>query len=726
MRRIGLWVANGTPSNADQMLSWRPGSLTCFYDYLQPNRVIQYKQDNPTTDVIIRFQHPKNWRENPTISAKNYAAEIVSKWPVLRDIDPYVYFGNEMNLHYENGDENIGNQYMYETPEFYALHASWVKMVAENIKNVIPDMRLVFPPFAFGHHEDGAPDDSGNPKDGWAGYDYYEEFIPTLFDNIMTFHAYWGNATGSNRDWLYDPELSSWYAFRWQRVEKLFKVRYGQDIKHIIDEAGNFSVSDRDFTEQVMYFGKKCLACSSVIALTMFLWEDPTYSAGNMMNSWVAGCYNLSEHVQQLKEMPDITITSEPNVSVNRGVKIQLEDGSVELLNFEDYLRGVIPAEMPVRAVEYGGYADAALEAQVVAARSYTMYRLEHPRDAQYDLKYTDQAFNKAAIGSVRADAAIAATNGIYLLKDGEVFEAEYIKRCGRDECPYCLGTAFYISTTHAPDGKWVNRFCQDGANELAKEGYTYREILDFYYGHLDLTYSTDPAEVLEPETIKPIIQPEEGNMFDFKTIGEEILPRYNDAERFGVAIIPEPTTYTPVYTASVHALTGSENNMNHHLYFMVLDKDNNQVPNAKIDWEWTWNDMTEEERPHPNPIICDKEEWEGPPGNLPLIKEWPQVNVWMHDAVSDRAEGMQIRWAKEEWEEPGVEWGHRSFYIVFKETTDPTTPIPDPIPDPDPEPPVNDEVEAILRQAVEISNELSALLTELDKSVIQPLENLT
>jgi hypothetical protein len=101
------------------MYSWSPASLTCFFDYLTSNRVWEYKANNPDVPVIVRFQHPKNWHEDPIGWARWLGNEVASKWPELQRIDPYVYFANEMNLHYENGDPDPGNQWKYTTPEFY-------------------------------------------------------------------------------------------------------------------------------------------------------------------------------------------------------------------------------------------------------------------------------------------------------------------------------------------------------------------------------------------------------------------------------------------------------------------------------------------------------------------------------------------------------------------------------------------------------------------------------
>jgi len=492
VRRAGLWVANGRPDDAGRMLSWRPGALTCFHDYLEANQVARYKRDHPDVPVIVRFQHPRNWHEDLSVSAYRHAEYVLSKWPEIRDLEPYVYFCNEMNLHYENAEDNPANQWRYETPEFYQQCAQWVRQTADTIKQRAPEMRLVCPPFAFGHHEDGAPDDDGHPKDGWAGYDFLAETIKTHFDNIITFHAYWGNSGGSVRDWLYDPELSSWYAFRWRRVLKLFQTRYGIDARVIIDEAGNFGASDLDFTDQVIYYAREALMNPWVLALTFFLWQDPTCSPGNVPNSWVQRCVNLDEHVLRLREMPDVA-----PVAASIPVRVKLRDGTILTLPLEEYLRGVVPAEMGAEwlevpddpAIPHGGVhveptQIEALRAQVVLARSYAMWRVAHRRHPSFDVYSTtaDQVYDPTMIHA-RSDAAIRGTEGVYLVDAaGQAFKAEYVSACGRLDCPWCNGAAGYNSLM------WADRACQFGIQALAVAGKTWREIAVYYYRDVQLS----------------------------------------------------------------------------------------------------------------------------------------------------------------------------------------------------------------------------------------------
>ena len=523
MRRPGIWVANGSPSDPAKMLSWRPGALTAFFDYLGPNRVLPYKQQHPEAVVIVRFQHPHNWQEDIGASARRLSDMVISKWPEIRDLDAYVYFCNEMNLHYENGDPNPGNQPRYETPEFYRRYADWVRIVADRIKQKYPQMKLVTPPFAFGHHEDGAPDDYGNPTEGWAGYDYLADTVRSHFNNIITFHAYWGHAGGSVRDWLYDPRLSSWYAFRWRRVLKLFEQRYGIQAKVIIDEAGNFGASDHDFTEQVIYYARQTLADPRVIALTFFLWQDPTRSPGNLPNSWVDRCRNLDNHVARLAAMPDVEIAPLQPSPPGKAIRVLMPDKTVRVMELEEYLRGVVAAEMPHT------WPLEALKAQAVAARSYAMAAIARPRHhPEADVCTTThcQAYNEARINS-NCDLAVRQTRGQVILYNNQLATAYYCANCGG----HTLGNETVWGGPPLPylrpvpcinpgpkKGHGVG-MCQWGAHDMAMRGDNYEAILKHYYTGIRL--SSEPET---PPTPQPV------------TEGGEIYGKVTDAQGQPVA----------------------------------------------------------------------------------------------------------------------------------------------------------------------------------------------
>jgi hypothetical protein len=505
MRRPGLWVANGHPGDPSLMLSWRPGALTGFYDYLGVNGVFTYKEANPDLPIIVRFQHFYNWQDDPEAYARRLGNLVASKWHDLERIDPYVYFANEMNLFYENGDSNANNQPLYTTREFYQKYARWVRLTAEVIKNQVPEMKLVTPPFAFGHHEDGAPDSNGHPLEDWAGFDYLYETVRDYFDNILTFHSYWGHAGGSVKKWLYDPEVSSWYAFRWRRLLKLFETRYNLKARIIIDEAGNFGAAEPDFTDQILYHAKECLSDARVIALTYFLWLDPTNHPGNLPNSWAQTIPNLAEHLNRMETMPDVPIVTGTDETTPRPgiqkIRVLFDDGTVRTMPLEQYLRAVVPAEMPA------GWPAEALKAQAVAARSYARYTIDHPRHQNADICTNPahcQNFDLAKTHP-KTDAAIQATANIVARYNNQAINALFSANCGghtRDNeavftggspVPYLRGVDCPVEGQRHGHGVGL---CQYGARAFADQGHSYDQIIRHYYTGVTLGR---PATVTPP-----------------------------------------------------------------------------------------------------------------------------------------------------------------------------------------------------------------------------------
>ncbi|MFC8529104.1 SpoIID/LytB domain-containing protein [Nocardia sp. NPDC057227] len=105
---------------------------------------------------------------------------------------------------------------------------------------------------------------------------------------------------------------------------------------------------------------------------------------------------------------------------------VALEEGSARTVNevdVEDYLLGVVPTEMQANWADKG--AGEALRAQAVAARSYAL------AEQRYDYAQTcDSTDCQVYPGTEREDprttAAVAATAGTVLLRDGHLLRSEY------------------------------------------------------------------------------------------------------------------------------------------------------------------------------------------------------------------------------------------------------------------------------------------------------------
>ncbi|MEV6334632.1 SpoIID/LytB domain-containing protein [Nocardia vinacea] len=105
---------------------------------------------------------------------------------------------------------------------------------------------------------------------------------------------------------------------------------------------------------------------------------------------------------------------------------VAMENGvarTVNRVDVEDYLLGVVPAEVQANWVDKG--ATEALRAQAIAARSYALAEHRYPYAQTCDT--TDcQEYPGTAKEDPRASAAIASTAGTVLLRDGRILRSEY------------------------------------------------------------------------------------------------------------------------------------------------------------------------------------------------------------------------------------------------------------------------------------------------------------
>lgn len=115
-------------------------------------------------------------------------------------------------------------------------------------------------------------------------------------------------------------------------------------------------------------------------------------------------------------------------VSTDSGVLV------INVVGLEAYLRGVVPLELGERPVGER----AALEAQAVAARSFSVTRVSaaragRGRSTDFDLMATvaDQVYGGVEAERPNASAAVAATAGLVLTYGGRVIVAPYHSSCG-------------------------------------------------------------------------------------------------------------------------------------------------------------------------------------------------------------------------------------------------------------------------------------------------------
>jgi len=157
-------------------------------------------------------------------------------------------------------------------------------------------------------------------------------------------------------------------------------------------------------------------------------------------------------------------------------------------ISLEEYIRGVVPSEMP------SGWEIEAHKAQAIAARSYALANMGKRAKYGYDLKDTpeDQAYGGASAETVQTNKAVEETQGIVLVCQGKIVPAYYSASAGgRTRSAGQVWTQdlpFIKSVPSFDDGIKKNGhgvgMSQYGANNLAKRGYNGYQILKYFYAN--------------------------------------------------------------------------------------------------------------------------------------------------------------------------------------------------------------------------------------------------
>lgn len=168
-------------------------------------------------------------------------------------------------------------------------------------------------------------------------------------------------------------------------------------------------------------------------------------------------------------------------------IMIQNKNGKLTVINnvpLEDYIKGVVPAEMP------SSWATEAHKAQAIAARSYALANLGKRARYGYDLKDTpeDQAYGGASRETPDTNYAVDETKGIVLTYNMKIINAYYSASAGGQTNVNSWGASLpYLRSVPSFDdnvkknGHGVG-MSQYGANNLANQGYNAYQILQYFY----------------------------------------------------------------------------------------------------------------------------------------------------------------------------------------------------------------------------------------------------
>lgn len=131
--------------------------------------------------------------------------------------------------------------------------------------------------------------------------------------------------------------------------------------------------------------------------------------------SGLLGVENLTRNARQAMYHGIFELTPKDNASFYL----------INVLDIQDYLKGVVPNEMPVR------FGLEALKAQAVAARNYVL--MPRTRMAQFDVddSVASQVYFGAATESSLSNQAVNETEGLVALYDWDVIQAQYCSTAG-------------------------------------------------------------------------------------------------------------------------------------------------------------------------------------------------------------------------------------------------------------------------------------------------------
>ena len=160
-------------------------------------------------------------------------------------------------------------------------------------------------------------------------------------------------------------------------------------------------------------------------------------------------------------------------------------------IDMENYIKGVVPAEMPPT------WNIEAQKAQAIAARSYALANMGKRLEYGYDLLDTPQDQNYMGVSeeTLQTNRAVDVTKGQVLVYNGKIIPAYYhasagghtlsAKRVWGKNIPYLQAVRSFDSNVHK-NGHGVG-MSQNGANYLANKGYSAYQILGYFYKNVRL-----------------------------------------------------------------------------------------------------------------------------------------------------------------------------------------------------------------------------------------------
>jgi peptidoglycan hydrolase-like amidase len=230
---------------------------------------------------------------------------------------------------------------------------------------------------------------------------------------------------------------------------------------------------------------------------------NATPSAGYWFLEWagdVSAIANVSAATTTITMSGDYSIVANfdtyeidvnPTIYVPSTIRVVIDDGSVQVMNLDEYVKGVIAAEIG------SGWPTEALKAQAVAARTFAVNNTHHDhcdvdvcsdhnccqawKGPPYDTRIVD-AVTSTYIEVITYNGTIIREALFFSHCDGHTRHSENYD--GWDYVPYLRGVS--CGCAHAYG--WTDRnshgvgMCQYGARVMAEQGFSYVDVLKHYY----------------------------------------------------------------------------------------------------------------------------------------------------------------------------------------------------------------------------------------------------
>jgi hypothetical protein len=223
-------------------------------------------------------------------------------------------------------------------------------------------------------------------------------------------------------------------------------------------------------------------------------------------------------------------------------IRVLMPDGIVVVMSLDEYIKGVVPHEMPPY------WPQEALKAQAVAARCYAVSGQRHT-DVGADVCTTEHCQVWSPVHYETTDRAVDETHNVAATYGGHIIRAFFHAHCNGHTrnsedvwdaaLPYCRSVACPCGFSEF-FGHGVG-MCQQGARVLAEQGRNYAQILMHYYSVVQV--SAAPSHTLSQARVYPA-EGDTATIFTYEVLHEGMDPPvianlYIDGHTFNMTAVP-------------------------------------------------------------------------------------------------------------------------------------------------------------------------------------------